>query len=119
MQKSPFYGMLFEGFVAAEIIKHQANNGKRKELYYFRDQQGLEVDFVIPQGAGALLLAEAKATKTPKPSMAQPLSRLAKATDRYQTRSVLVHSGSSETTVDRVIAPGVTADSLASFLGGL
>ena len=119
MQKSPFYGMLFEGFVAAEIIKHQANSGKRKELYYFRDQQGLEVDFVIPQGAGTLLLAEAKATKTPKPSMAQPLSRLAKATDRYQTRSVLVHSGSSETTVDRVIAPGVTADTLASFLGGL
>ena len=77
LRKSPFYGILFEGFVAAEIIKHQVNSGKRKDLYYFRDQQGLEVDFVIPQGAGALLLAEVKATKTPKPSMARPLQRLA------------------------------------------
>ena len=33
LRKSPFYGILFEGFVAAEIIKHQVNGGKRKELY--------------------------------------------------------------------------------------
>lgn len=115
MRKSPFYGILFEGFVAGEIVKHQVNAGKRKELYYFRDQQGLEVDFVIPQGAGALLLAEAKATKTPKPSMAQPLGRLARAIDRYQTRSALVHSG-SKTAVGNVIAPGVSAVALASLL---
>ncbi|MCY4364153.1 MAG: ATP-binding protein [Gammaproteobacteria bacterium] len=116
MRKSPFHGILFEGFVAGEIIKHQANTGKRKELYYFRDQQGLEVDFVIPQGAGVLLLVEAKATKTPKPSMAQPLGRLARAIDRYQTRSVLVHSGSSKTDAGSAISPGASAVSLASFL---
>ncbi|MGA8344928.1 MAG: ATP-binding protein, partial [Candidatus Sulfotelmatobacter sp.] len=42
-ERSPFLGALFEGFVAAEILKSQANQGMRKELYYFRDQQGLEV----------------------------------------------------------------------------
>ena len=116
LRKSPFYGILFEGFVAAEIIKHQVNGGKRKELYYFRDQQGLEVDFVIPQGAGALLLAEVKTTKTPKPSMARPLQRLAQTITAYRTRSMLVHGDSTETTAGSVIAPGVSTVTLASLL---
>ena len=116
LRKSPFYGILFEGFVAAEIIKHQVNGGKRKELYYFRDQQGLEIDFVIPQGAGALLLAEVKTTKTPKPSMARPLQRLAQAITAYRTRSMLVHGDSTETTAGSVIAPGVSTVTLASLL---
>ena len=116
LRKSPFYGILFEGFVAAEIIKHQVNGGKRKELYYFRDQQGLEVDFVIPQGAGALLLAEVKTTKTPKPSMARPLQRLAQAITAYRTRSMLVHGDSTESTAGSVIAPGVSTVTLASLL---
>lgn len=115
MRKSPFHGSLFEGFVAAEIIKHQVNRGKRKELYYFRDQQGLEVDFVIPQGAGALLLAEAKASKTPKPSMAQPLQRLVRAIEKYETRSVLVHGG-AEMTAAGTVAPGISAVSLRALL---
>jgi predicted AAA+ superfamily ATPase len=49
LQRSPFLGQLFEGFVAAEILKSQVNQGGRKELYYFRDQQGLEVDFLLPR----------------------------------------------------------------------
>ena len=42
LEKSPFLGAIFEGFIAAEIIKTQVNAGMRRELYYFRDQQGLE-----------------------------------------------------------------------------
>ena len=41
LERSPFLGPLFEGFVASEILKNQVNRGARKELYYFRDQQGL------------------------------------------------------------------------------
>lgn len=48
LEKSPFLGALFEGFIAAELVKTQLNAGRRRELYYFRDQQGLEVDFVVP-----------------------------------------------------------------------
>ncbi|MYB33877.1 MAG: ATP-binding protein [Gammaproteobacteria bacterium] len=119
MLKSPFYGTLFEGFVASEVIKYQANSYRRTELYYFRDQQGLEVDFVIPQGAGKLLLVEAKATKTLVPSMAQPLNRLTKSIDRYQTRSVIVHCGILDTAIDQVLAPGTIARDVKSLLNEL
>lgn len=49
---SPFHGPIFECFVASEIAKQQANLGRRRELYYFRDQRGLEVDFVVPAAGG-------------------------------------------------------------------
>ena len=75
LDKSPFLGALFEGFLAAELAKAQANAGRRRELYYFRDQQGLEVDFVLPSRRGGVLLIEAKATRTPTPAMAAPLQR--------------------------------------------
>jgi len=37
LNHSPFLGPVFEGFIAAEIIKYQINSGRPKELYYFRD----------------------------------------------------------------------------------
>ena len=54
LERSPFLGTLFEGFVAAEILKSQVNAGRRKELYYFWDRQGLEVDFLVPRRDGEL-----------------------------------------------------------------
>lgn len=77
MQKSTFYGNIFEGFVASEILKHQLGTGKSRNIYYFRDEQGLEVDFIVPKGAGEICLLEAKTSRTIKPAMAKPLQRLA------------------------------------------
>ena len=37
LNRSPFLGAIFEGFVATEIVKQQVNGGRRKEIYYFRD----------------------------------------------------------------------------------
>lgn len=78
LDRSPLVGAVFESFVAAEITKAQLARGRGRELYFFRDQQGLEVDFVVPH-AGRLLLLEAKYTKTPLPAMAGPLRTLGAA----------------------------------------
>ena len=118
LRKSLFYGALFEGFVAAEIVKQQVNKGKRKEIYYFRDQQGLEVDFIVPYGHTRLMLIEAKATSAPVPSMAKPLRQLAAtiATKRYRCRSMLVHGGATKTEAGTALAPGVSAVPLPALL---
>jgi hypothetical protein len=52
---------VFEDFIAAEILKSQANQGMRKELSYFRDQQGLKGDFLIPRPAHKVWLVETNA----------------------------------------------------------
>jgi predicted AAA+ superfamily ATPase len=82
LQRSSFRGAIFEGFVASEIVKSQLHSGRRRELYYFRDQQGLEVDFVVPGSASAIQLIEAKSGATPNPRMAEPMLKLAEAFKR-------------------------------------
>ena len=63
----------------------------RKELYYFRDQQGLEVDFLVARPNSNLWLIEAKAGKTVRPSMAAPLLSLRRALLKRSGRSIVVH----------------------------
>jgi predicted AAA+ superfamily ATPase len=119
LRKSAFAGTIFEGFVAGEIAEQQVNRGRRVELYYFRDQQGLEVDFVVPNGTGKLALIEAKASKTVTPAMAQCLRRLAAAPTRYRTRAFVVHDGSASGDAGRALAPVVSAVTLAELLAQL
>jgi hypothetical protein len=114
LARSPFAGALFEGFIAAEIVKAQVNAGRRRELYYFRDQQGLEVDFVVPAGGGGVRLVEAKASATVSPGMAGPLRRLAAAWKthpgaRGPVDLVVVHRPSRTAPPSRALAPGVQA----------
>ena len=116
LERSPFVGPLWEGFVAAEIIKRQVNAGRRRELYHFRDEQGLEVDFVVPVGGGRLLLVEAKATRTPRPAMAGPLLSLARALPKGRAELRLVHRDSKTPATTHVLAPGVQAVRLAELL---
>ena len=124
LERSPFRGAIFEGFVASEIVKEQLGRGRAQEIYYFRDQQGLEVDFVVPGPGRRLALVEAKASATVTPSTAEPLARLAKAAARYETRSYLVYQprdasaklGSADVSAVR---PGVRAVDLQGLLRAL
>lgn len=112
LEKSPFLGAIFEGFIAAEIVKSQVNAGLRRELYYFRDQQGLEVDFVIPGKNGSMTLIEAKASRTAKPDMTLPMRKLTSSWkahfgDKRPVRSLLVHRPAKAPSASSAIAEGV------------
>jgi predicted AAA+ superfamily ATPase len=109
LDRSPFLGAIFEGFVASEILKSQVNGGGRKQLYYFRDQQGLEVDFLVPSRGEELWMIECKATRTVQPSMANPLVSLSRAMHGAKTRAMVVHRASSSPAAMRALVPGVEA----------
>lgn len=114
LDRSPFRGPIFEGFVAAEIIKQQINQGKRRELYYFRDQRGLEVDFVVPTRRRRLVLVEAKASRTVYPEAARSLRSLAASAAPTKPECIVVHAG--ERTDTTALAPGVRAMGLRAML---
>jgi predicted AAA+ superfamily ATPase len=121
LNQSPFLGSLFEGFVAAEILKHQMAVGRPKALYYFRDQQGLEVDFIVPTGDRQLLLLEAKASRTVVPAMAKPLERLAEGISGYKITKVLIYREGKEPAPSQALKSGVKAwpvSRLGSVMGG-
>jgi uncharacterized protein len=120
LERSPFLGPIFEGFVAAEILKCQINHGRRKELYYFRDQQGLEVDFLFPGQHGGLWMVECKAAKTAQPAMARSMQALARSMGGgVQLRQTVVHRFSTTAPPMRALAPGVEALDVKRFVDAL
>jgi predicted AAA+ superfamily ATPase len=120
LDRSPFLGPLFEGYIAAEILKSQINHGRRKELYHFRDQQGLEVDFLFPSARGALWMVECKASKTPQPAMAGPMASLRRSIQEpAPVRMSLVHRASKTPAPTRALAPGIEALDVAAFVAEL
>ncbi len=119
LRTSPFFGPIFEGFVAAEILKHRVNQGRAANLYYFRDERGLEVDFVVDCGNRRLALIEAKATRTPKPEMGRSLVSLAGSIKGHEINSCVVHDSSGPGGKPVALFPGVKAmsvDGLAEIL---
>lgn len=121
LEKSPFRGALFEGFVAAEIVKAQVNSGRRRELYWFRDAQGLEVDFLMPGRSGSISLIECKDTKTVTPAMAAPMQRLADAFRAKRAKPpalerFIVHHPPRGGTKTQAVSPGVRAVAWQDFV---
>jgi uncharacterized protein len=123
LSKSPFHGALFEGFIASEIVKAQTGSGKRPEIYFFRDEQGLEVDFLVPGPSGALSLVECKAARTITPFDARPMQRLAEALRKHRRRIRaelhLVYQSPKTPAASGAVAPGVRAWTSHDFVKGL
>lgn len=52
LQKSAYSGQIFETYVISEIVKSYTNNQRdpRKHLYYYRDNNGKEIDLLVIEG---------------------------------------------------------------------
>ncbi len=46
----PMRGQIFESFVISELLKNRFNRGEENNLYFWRDQNGKEIDLLIDQG---------------------------------------------------------------------
>ena len=114
---SAFEGAVYEGFVAAEIVKHRLNRGIDRGLYYFRDRQGLEVDFVLDRGNNRVSLIEVKATHTPMPRDAGPMLALMRNMAKRNVDAFVVHKGKTTDATDTVLCPGVKAVGMTELDG--
>lgn len=123
LARSPFRGAVFEGFIGAELAKAQVNAGRRREIYYFRDEQGLEVDFLVPTPGGGIQMIECKDSRTPTPRMADPMLRLAEAFRRSRggdagLAMLLIHEAPRAGAITTALVPGVKAVPWREYLGG-
>ena len=73
--RDPLVGGLFENLVVSEALKWKYNAHHIENFYFFRDNNGLEVDLVMEQ-ARRLHLMEIKSSMTPDRSQAKNLRRL-------------------------------------------
>lgn len=65
LNNSPFLGNIWENFVLTEFLKNKLAPGK--DLFFYRDQNGVEIDFIIDR-ADIQYLIEAKHTEKPNNS---------------------------------------------------
>lgn len=84
-------GAIFEGYVISELKKHFLNRGESKELYFWRDSNGVEIDCLFEQG-DSLNAIEIKSTQTFQKSLLKNLMSWEKSIDvPYQ--KYLVYTG--------------------------
>lgn len=62
--ESPEIGAIWETFIFSELRKYKEQQEPEMSIYFYRDQQAIEVDFLIMHN-GKLDLLEAKWTETP------------------------------------------------------
>ncbi len=116
LMDSPFWGSVFEGFVASEIVKAQINRGRERQIYFFRDEQGLEVDFVVPSRDAKTYLIETKASRTVFPDAAAGLQKLAAKMKNRLHEQCVIYRGTKSPDPMTALAPGAKAVTLEQFL---
>ncbi|MFW5635797.1 MAG: ATP-binding protein [Thermodesulfobacteriota bacterium] len=94
MATHPLKGMLFESFVASEMLKHRFNAGKTDHLYFFRDNSGNEVDLICDHGI-QLDAVEIKSGQTVASDFFKGLTFLSNLTDAVR-QSYLVYGGEKQ-----------------------
>lgn len=50
LETSSLLGSYFESLALGQLVRHFANNGLPINIYYFRDNHGNEIDFIVPEG---------------------------------------------------------------------
>jgi len=91
---SPMRGSLFEGFIISELLKNRLNRGENPELWFWRDNSGMEIDCLIG-GTEKLAALEIKSGKTFSDDMTSGLERWSKIYAESEDR-ILVYAGSQK-----------------------
>jgi len=98
----PAWGALVETWVVSEAIKARTTRGRHcDDLFWWRSQDGLEVDLLIEAGQ-ALIPLEVKATTSPGPADLGGIRRLHAAGDGRVRGGALVHLGATDAPIDGV-----------------
>lgn len=86
----PLFGPLLETFVYQELRRQAGDQEPPLRFSHFRDKDGVEVDLVLEQGAGALVGIEVKAAASITERDFRGLRKLAGATgERFRAGAVL------------------------------
>lgn len=75
LKNSMFSGAILETWVYGQLVRSFANAGKRPSLYYYRDRDGAEIDFICLMN-GCLYPMEVKRSSSPSTADLKAASRI-------------------------------------------
>lgn len=90
----PLRGALFENWVISELLKGRFNRGKAANLYFWRDNLGLEID-VLAEAGGRLWPLEIKSGTTLADDWFKAIKRWSKLAGDQAGKAHLVYGGTS------------------------
>ena len=85
-------GSLFENFILSEFIKSKLNQGLRPNLYFWRDNKGMEIDCIIEKGNN-LIAVEIKSGNTFSPEFFKNINHWNKLSANPPDNSWVVYGG--------------------------
>ena len=94
LQHHALRGAIFETWVVSETLKHRFNRGLSADLYFWRDNHGLEVDLVFEHGQ-RLQAVECKSGVTYSADWLRSARRWCEAVGAEAAAPVLVYGGHS------------------------
>lgn len=94
LESNPMRGAIFENLAISSLVKRNLIRNNRANLYFYRENRGLEVDVVQPTPAGGLDLYEIKSGKTLQPDYAANMKKLSSML-KIPTKSTVIYNGES------------------------
>lgn len=90
----PLRGALFENLMVMDMIKHQENLALEPDLYFYRDQNKVEVDVIFRHGDN-LVPIEIKSSETFHPSFAEAIFKF-QGFSKRASKGVILYAGELE-----------------------
>ncbi|MDF1826751.1 MAG: ATP-binding protein [Legionellaceae bacterium] len=88
----PMRGLIFENFIISEFLKNRFNHVKDKNIYFFRDHVGNEVDMILDYGTH-LYSVEIKSSSTFHYDFLKGLNYYSKLAEEKNTKKFLIYAG--------------------------
>ena len=92
IQTEPIKGNLFENMMIAELVKRMYHNNNPKDIWFWRDSAGHEIDLLIDEGT-KIKIVEIKAGITILPNMFNGLNWFEENTGLTSLQKILVYGG--------------------------
>ena len=111
VSRDPLRGNLYENMIILEVLKSLLNQGKRPDLYFYRDSNGNEVDLLIRTHQG-LLPIEIKSSATFNPQFLKGIKQFRQASPACLEHAYVLYNGSDRLQVDNVKIRNLLVDAL-------
>lgn len=116
LERDPLRGNLFENLVFLELVKSRYNRGLDPHLYFYRDANGKEIDFLFQKGHHFVPI-EAKMSKTFNQDFLKNFSFFQKLAGERCEQGFLIYGGDQEQKVGGVTLLNYNHASLPCTLG--
>ena len=90
---SSMTGAFFENMVVMEALKARYNSYTEPKLYFYRDNNGVEVDLIMERGQKELELFEIKSAYTISKEFTRNMDRFEHLHPGYEVRKNIIYSG--------------------------